>query len=185
MWKHQGIYTTQWLSPLCTVVSAPLGYDVQDEHTLALVVKVVSWSPTCKGYLDCVGHHQLTARMVREGGHASIQHCGVRLQLWTSDVIYRHLSAVNFLVVQKILPFLRKKSIKLPVASTKPQPLSTYTKLCNFLLYSVSNLGIMIINWDSQRAQTVLIIQFYFPQTRLTNYVGSCLLRPFKCSTSS
>lgn len=43
----------------------------------------------------------------------------------------------------------------------------------------------MIINWDSHREQMALIIQFYFPETKLTNYVGSCHLRPFKCSTSS
>lgn len=30
-----------------------------------------------------------------------------------------------------------------------------------------------------------LIIQFYFPQNKRTNYLGSCHLRPFKCSTSS
>lgn len=67
--------------PCAQIVSAPLGYDVQDEHTLALVVKMVSKSPTCKGHLDCVGHNQLATRVVREGGHASIQYCGVRLQL--------------------------------------------------------------------------------------------------------
>lgn len=43
----------------------------------------------------------------------------------------------------------------------------------------------MIINWDSLREQMALIIQFYFPQTKLTNYIGSCHSRPFKCSTSS
>lgn len=86
--------TPQWLSPLCTGSFSTPGYDVQDEHTPALVVKMVSKSPTCKGHLDCVGHNQLATRVVREGGHASIQYCGVRLQLWASDVMHRHLPAV-------------------------------------------------------------------------------------------